>query len=47
MFNKMAFLINGIIQQIGNTESISYQDKVFKKESLSLIAHIVTNLLGR
>lgn len=36
MFNKMAFLINGIIQQIGNTESISYQDKVFKKRELVL-----------
>ena len=32
----MAFLINGIIQQIGNTESISYQDKVFKKRELVL-----------
>lgn len=36
MFNKMAFLINGIILQIGNTESISYQDKVFKKRELVL-----------
>ena len=36
MFNKMAFLINGIIQQIGNTESISYQDKVFKKKRACL-----------
>ena len=32
----MAFLINGIIQQIGNTESISCQDKVFKKRELVL-----------
>ena len=32
----MAFLISGIIQQIGNTESISYQDKVFKKRELVL-----------
>lgn len=32
----MAFLISGIIQQIGNTESIPYQDKVFKKRELVL-----------
>lgn len=32
----MAFQINGIIQQIGNTESIPYQDKVFKKRELVL-----------
>lgn len=36
MFSKMAFLISGIIQQIGNTESISYQDKVLKKRELVL-----------
>ena len=32
----MAFQISGIIQQIGNTESIPYQDKVFKKRELVL-----------
>ena len=32
----MAFQIRGIIQQIGNTESIPYQDKVFKKRELVL-----------
>lgn len=32
----MAFQINGIIQHIGNTESIPYQDKVFKKRELVL-----------
>ncbi len=32
----MAFTISGIIQQIGNTESIPYQDKVFKKRELVL-----------
>lgn len=32
----MAFKISGIIQQIGNTESIPYQDKVFKKRELVL-----------
>lgn len=32
----MAFLISGIIQQIGNTECIPYQDKVFKKRELVL-----------
>lgn len=32
----MAFLISGIIQHIGNTESIPYQDKVFKKRELVL-----------
>lgn len=43
----MAFQISGIIQHIGNTESIPYQDKVFKKESLSWIAPIVTSSQGR
>ncbi len=32
----MAFQISGIIQHIGNTESIPYQDKVFKKRELVL-----------
>lgn len=32
----MAFTISGIIQKIGNTESIPYQDKVFKKRELVL-----------
>lgn len=32
----MAFQISGIIQHIGNTESIPYQDKVFKKIELVL-----------
>lgn len=32
----MAFQISGIIQQIGNTESIPYQDKVFKKREIVL-----------
>lgn len=32
----MAFQICGIIQHIGNTESIPYQDKVFKKRELVL-----------
>lgn len=32
----MAFQISGIIQQIGNTESIPYQDKVFQKRELVL-----------
>lgn len=32
----MSFQISGIIQQIGNTESIPYQDKVFKKRELVL-----------
>ena len=32
----MAFQISGIILQIGNTESIPYQDKVFKKRELVL-----------
>ena len=32
----MAFQISGIIQHIGNTESIPYQDKVFKKKELVL-----------
>lgn len=32
----MAFRISGIIQHIGNTENIPYQDKVFKKRELVL-----------
>lgn len=32
----MAFQISGIILHIGNTESIPYQDKVFKKKELVL-----------
>lgn len=32
----MAFQISGIIQHIGNTESIPYQGKVFKKRELVL-----------
>jgi hypothetical protein len=32
----MAFQISGIILHIGNTESIPYQDKVFKKRELVL-----------
>lgn len=32
----MAFQISGMILQIGNTESIPYQDKVFKKRELVL-----------
>lgn len=32
----MAFHISGIIQRIGNTESIPYQGKVFKKRELVL-----------
>lgn len=32
----MSFQISGIIQHIGNTESIPYQDKVFKKRELVL-----------
>lgn len=32
----MAFKISGIIRHIGNTESIPYQDKVFKKRELVL-----------
>lgn len=32
----MAFQISGIIQHIGNTESIPYQDKVFKKREIVL-----------
>lgn len=32
----MALQISGIIQHIGNTESIPYQDKVFKKRELVL-----------
>lgn len=32
----MAFQISGIIQHIGNTESIPYQDKVFKKKRACL-----------
>lgn len=32
----MAFQISGIIQHIGNTENIPYQDKVFKKRELVL-----------
>ena len=32
----MAFQISGIIQHIGNTESIPYQEKVFKKRELVL-----------
>ena len=32
----MAFQINGIIQHIGNTVSIPYQDKVFNKRELVL-----------
>lgn len=32
----MAFQISGIIQHIGNTESIPYQDKVFKNRELVL-----------
>lgn len=43
----MAFQISGIIQHIGNTESIPYQDKVFKKRELVLDCSQFTGQIER
>lgn len=43
----MAFQISGIIQHIGNTESIPYQDKVFKKRELVLDCSYRNQLTGQ
>ena len=43
----MAFQISGIIQHIGNTESIPYQGKVFKKRELVLDCSYRNQLTGQ
>lgn len=43
----MAFQISGIIQHIGNTESIPYQDKVFKKRELVLYCSYRNQFTGQ
>ena len=43
----MAFQISGIILQIGNTENIPYQDKVFKKRELVLDCSYRNNFTGQ
>lgn len=43
----MAFQISGIIQHIGNTESIPYQDKVFKKRELVLACFYRNQFTGQ
>lgn len=42
----MAYQISGIILQIGNTESIPYQDKVFRKRELVLDCSYRNNFTG-
>lgn len=43
----MAFQISGIIQHIGNTESIPYQGKVFKKRELVLDCSYRNQITGQ